>query len=132
MGYYCRVCLKDRPNERFTLKGRKHHVCKDCKRKCGFKNYNLSKEAIELIHSEHPEIFTKTCRVCQQLLTNEFFTPKSRQFQVCENCFCKYKKYGFTKKAIALIHSEHPESLSDPWDEEEEYYDLTPDEYYLM
>jgi len=32
MGYYCRICDSSRPNEAFSGKGRKTHVCKRCQR----------------------------------------------------------------------------------------------------
>ncbi|OGC08403.1 hypothetical protein A2V82_11870 [candidate division KSB1 bacterium RBG_16_48_16] len=30
MGHYCRVCGRVRPNEKFSGKGHKDHVCKEC------------------------------------------------------------------------------------------------------
>ena len=30
MGHYCRLCNRERPNEKFTGKGHKIHVCKEC------------------------------------------------------------------------------------------------------
>lgn len=30
MGYYCKICGRSRPNEKFSGKGRKNHICKDC------------------------------------------------------------------------------------------------------
>ncbi len=32
MGHYCRICGRTRPNERFSGKGHKTHVCKECAR----------------------------------------------------------------------------------------------------
>ena len=32
MGHYCRICGRDRPNERFSGKGHRIHVCKECSR----------------------------------------------------------------------------------------------------
>ena len=32
MGHYCRICGRDRPNEKFSGKGHRVHVCKDCSR----------------------------------------------------------------------------------------------------
>ena len=47
-GYYCRVCSGFRPNEAFSGKGRRNHVCKRCS--------HLPKEDRELIEYEN-EIF---------------------------------------------------------------------------
>ena len=33
MGHYCRICGRERPNERFSGKGHKIHVCKRCSAK---------------------------------------------------------------------------------------------------
>lgn len=30
MGHYCRICGETRPNEKFSGKGHKNHICKDC------------------------------------------------------------------------------------------------------
>jgi hypothetical protein len=45
MGHYCRICGRQRPNEQFSGKGRKIHVCKRCKampksRRQGIENRN--------------------------------------------------------------------------------------------
>ncbi|MCP3883535.1 MAG: hypothetical protein GY701_34810 [Sulfitobacter sp.] len=32
MGHYCRICGRTRPNEKFSGKGHRDHVCKDCTR----------------------------------------------------------------------------------------------------
>jgi len=32
MGHFCRICGRKRPNERFSGKGHRSHVCKDCAR----------------------------------------------------------------------------------------------------
>jgi hypothetical protein len=33
MGHYCRICRRERPNERFSGKGHRIHVCKRCNAK---------------------------------------------------------------------------------------------------
>jgi len=33
MGHYCRICTRERPNEQFSGKGHKIHVCKRCQAK---------------------------------------------------------------------------------------------------
>jgi len=30
MGHYCKICGRDRPNEKFSARGHKIHVCKEC------------------------------------------------------------------------------------------------------
>jgi len=32
-GHYCRICGTSRPNEKFTGKGHRDHICKECARK---------------------------------------------------------------------------------------------------
>jgi hypothetical protein len=48
MGHWCRICDRNRANEKFSAKGHKNHICKDCAKK--------PKEDIELIDQEQ-EIF---------------------------------------------------------------------------
>lgn len=48
MGHYCRICKRIRPNEAFSGKGHKIHVCKECKQ--------MPKEKREAIQQED-EIF---------------------------------------------------------------------------
>ena len=33
MGHWCRICGRTRPNEKFSGKGHKNHICKECSRK---------------------------------------------------------------------------------------------------
>lgn len=44
MGHYCRICGRNRPNEKFSGKGHKIHVCKECSR--------MPKEKREIIEQE--------------------------------------------------------------------------------
>ncbi len=32
MGHYCKICGRVRPNEKFSGKGHKNHICKECAR----------------------------------------------------------------------------------------------------
>lgn len=53
MGNYCRICGRTRANEKFSGKGHKNHICKDCSGKSGKKakrkNLNENAFAIETI-----------------------------------------------------------------------------------
>jgi len=48
MGHWCRICGRNRANEKFSHKGHKNHICKDCAAK--------PKEEIDSIDQER-EIF---------------------------------------------------------------------------
>ena len=48
MGHYCRICGRTRANEKFSGKGHRNHICKDCAR--------LPKEHLEAVDQEQ-EIF---------------------------------------------------------------------------
>jgi protein-arginine kinase activator protein McsA len=41
MGHWCRICDRNRANEKFSAKGHKNHICEDCAKK--------PKEDIEII-----------------------------------------------------------------------------------
>ena len=32
MGHYCRICGRTRANEKFSGRGHRDHICKDCQR----------------------------------------------------------------------------------------------------
>ena len=48
MGHYCRLCKRTRPNEKFSGKGHRTHVCKEC--------VQMPKEEMDAIEQEE-EIF---------------------------------------------------------------------------
>ena len=33
MGHWCRICERNRPNEKFSGKGHNQHICKECSRR---------------------------------------------------------------------------------------------------
>lgn len=33
MGHWCRICRRTKPNEKFSGKGHKNHICKECSQK---------------------------------------------------------------------------------------------------
>jgi hypothetical protein len=37
MGHYCKICERTRANEKFSGKGHKNYICKDCSGKSGRK-----------------------------------------------------------------------------------------------
>jgi ribosome-binding protein aMBF1 (putative translation factor) len=47
MGHYCRICGRTRANEKFSGKGHKNHVCKDCSGKSSkkAKEYSFNENA---------------------------------------------------------------------------------------
>lgn len=64
-GHYCKACGKSRPNEKFSGKGHRQHVCKDCKRK-GKKAYEPT--TAEYDREEH--YLSKAIRNCMILYTH--------------------------------------------------------------
>lgn len=50
MGHYCRICGRTRANEKFSGKGHKNHICKDCTCKSGSKSKkNVLNESVIII-----------------------------------------------------------------------------------
>lgn len=45
MGHYCKICGRTRANEKFSGKGHKNHVCKDCS---GKSSRNAQKNGINV------------------------------------------------------------------------------------
>ncbi|BBN97928.1 hypothetical protein St703_06330 [Sporolactobacillus terrae] len=46
MGHYCRICGRTRPNEKFSGKGHRNHICKDCSRRKEKKNDKNEKDRL--------------------------------------------------------------------------------------
>lgn len=44
VGHYCKICGRTRPNEKFSGKGHRNHVCKDCSRRKVKKSSNHEDE----------------------------------------------------------------------------------------
>ena len=59
MGHYCRLCGRTRANEKFSGKGHRTHVCKDCARMP-----KEEKDAIE--HAEEIFGYLKQSRISQK------------------------------------------------------------------
>ena len=55
MGHYCRICGRERPNEQFSGKGHKIHVCKRCsaKPKCERKAIEDTDEILGFLQQSH-------------------------------------------------------------------------------
>ncbi|MDD2481199.1 MAG: hypothetical protein PHF82_03590 [Lutispora sp.] len=52
MGHYCRICGRTRANEKFSGKGHKNHICKDCSRKPKQEGQNKPKEEDLILESK--------------------------------------------------------------------------------
>ena len=44
MGHLCRICGKVRANEKFSGKGHKNHICKDCSKKPAYEIKRIDRE----------------------------------------------------------------------------------------
>ena len=55
LGHYCRICGRERPNEQFSGKGHKIHVCKRCsaKPKCERKAIEDTDEILGFLQQSH-------------------------------------------------------------------------------
>ena len=49
MGHYCRICERTRANEKFTGKGHKNHICKECTNKAKSKLNESKKISSKLV-----------------------------------------------------------------------------------
>ncbi len=71
MGHYCRICGRDRPNEKFSGKGHRIHVCKDCSRlpKDEFREREVKDEIAGFLHQSN--ISEKNVARLSELATSE-------------------------------------------------------------
>ena len=80
MGHYCNICGRTRANEKFSGKGYKNHVCKDCSGKSGRKTDNIAINETNhvldaLLHSEDAYIqsestFGEESLICETAFEN--------------------------------------------------------------
>lgn len=77
MGHYCRICGRTRPNEKFSGKGHRIHVCKECAQ--------MPKEAREAIEQKE-EIFgfLKQSRISEKNVVRLRELATSNNAQVAE------------------------------------------------
>ncbi|MBS4193233.1 hypothetical protein KHA94_24385 [Bacillus sp. FJAT-49705] len=64
-GHYCKACGRTVPNEKFSGKGHRQHICKDCKRK-GEKIYEMSSST----YNREVNNLNKAIRNCLILYSN--------------------------------------------------------------
>ena len=69
MGHWCRICRKNKPNEKFSGKGHKNHICKRCasKPKDKIDEIDLKEEIFGYLKQSH--ISTKNIKRLQKLST---------------------------------------------------------------
>ncbi|WP_407270516.1 hypothetical protein [Radiobacillus sp. PE A8.2] len=65
-GHFCKVCGRTRANEKFSGKGHRLHICKDCKR-TGKKAYQSSN--LTAAYDQEGNKFNKAVRNCLKLHT---------------------------------------------------------------
>jgi hypothetical protein len=49
MSHWCRICGRTRPNEKFSGKGHKNHICKECSRKPKEELYKID-QSVEIFN----------------------------------------------------------------------------------
>jgi len=66
MGHYCRLCGRVRANERFSGRGHRDHVCKDCQRMPREKRDRIERqdEILGFLQSEYRIAPPWTARPC--------------------------------------------------------------------
>jgi hypothetical protein len=105
MGHYCRICCCDKPNEKFTGKGDRTHVCKSCA-----KLPKAERDTIE--HLSEIEGFwaqkniSKKNRVRLQVLVK---SENSALAQAAEIMHEVASHFPFKKKRISRINRNRPE-----------------------
>lgn len=77
MGPYCRICGRSRPNEKFSGKGHKIHICKECARK--------PKEERDTIEQEDEILgYLKQSHISQKNISRLTKLAKSKNQRIAE------------------------------------------------
>jgi hypothetical protein len=108
MGHYCRICGRERPNEQFSGKGHKIHVCKRCQARP-----KSERQAIE--DKNHIFGFLEQSHVSEKNVARLEHMAKSDNKQVASLAaivldVARVKPYK-TRRLKFLAHK-HPELLS--------------------
>ena len=70
-GHYCRICGRRRPNEKFSGKGHRHHICKDCSRKPKAEIDQIDNEIEIFKYLQQSNISKKNINRLSELATSE-------------------------------------------------------------
>ena len=71
MGHWCRICDTIKPNEKFSGKGHKNHICKKCAKKPKEEIDAINKQAEIFGFLKQTHISAKNIRRLQKLSTSE-------------------------------------------------------------
>jgi hypothetical protein len=70
-GHYCRICGAIKPNERFSRKGHRTHICKECSRKPKVEINEIDMENEIFGYLKQSHISDKNVKRLKQLVNSE-------------------------------------------------------------
>ena len=70
-GHYCRICSAIKPNEKFSNKGRRNHICKECSRKPKVEINEIDMEHEIFGYLKQSHISNKNVKRLKQLVDSE-------------------------------------------------------------
>jgi hypothetical protein len=70
-GHYCRICGAIKPNEKFSNKGHRNHICKECSRKPKVEINEIDMEHEIFGYLKQSHISDKNVRRLKQLVDSE-------------------------------------------------------------
>lgn len=107
MEHYCRICKRERPNEQFSGKGHKIHVCKCCtsKPKSERRAIEDKDDIFGFMHQSH--ISEKNVARLEQMMKSEKPQVASLAAIVVEVA----KVTAYKKRRLKILAHKHPELL---------------------
>ena len=107
MGHYCRICGRERPNEKFSRHGHKIHVCKICKAlpKAEREAIEQKDEISGFLHQSH--ISDKNIKRLQSLEAST--NPHIRTLATLVLAIARVRPYK--KRRIKILAQQRPDLL---------------------
>ncbi|MFP4363905.1 MAG: hypothetical protein ACLFR1_08545 [Spirochaetia bacterium] len=107
MGHFCRICCEHKPNEQFTGKGHKIHICKQCIKLPKAKRRNIERREEIAGYISQSNISKKNKKCFKELMESEDEEIAELASIVHQVALIKPIK----KKRIKLLASKHKDLL---------------------
>src|SRR5262249_5764945 len=107
MGHYCRICGRERPNEQFSGKGHKIHVCKRCQAKSKTQRRDIEDQDDIFRFLEQSHISEKNVVRLRQMVKSD--NPKDASLAEIVLEVARVKPYK--TRRLKVLAQKHPELL---------------------
>jgi ribosome-binding protein aMBF1 (putative translation factor) len=107
MGHFCRICGRTRPNERFSGRGHRTHVCRDCARMPAQERELIEQEQEVFGYLKQSHISDKNLQRLRTLAASA--QPRVRELAAIVLAVAEVKPYK--KRRLKVLARERPDLL---------------------